>query len=443
MRRGRAHYIEHRISQTVTKANGWYAYEDFALLLRRDRERSIRSGLPVALAVIELADFEHIRNQIMRADYGWFFAELVSLISNNSRSTDIKSIFENNKICVLLTDTSMENAKRFVVKITDMLAAHFTFHANPLFAEHIKRVLISTYPLSAVVEDHIVSGTPVYIRSVKFPPTDQIRRKAPPDKKQERENGTSGRASGNGVNFDWNATSFAERNLRIKEPGLPKFEHNELGNRVYAFWKRILDIVGALLGIVIFLPVILLIAAAIKLTSHGPVLFKQIRIGHRGRPFIFYKFRTMRAANDEGIHKDYVEKLIAGEKQVIPADEEESPIYKMRDDPRVTWVGRFLRKTSLDEIPQFFNVLLGSMSLVGPRPPIPYEVDMYKGWHLRRIMEAKPGITGLWQVYGRNRTNFDEMVRLDLTYVRDRSFWLDVKIILKTALVLFNPRAGM
>lgn len=194
--------------------------------------------------------------------------------------------------------------------------------------------------------------------------------------------------------------------------------------------KRFVDIFGSLAALILGLPLFLAIGAAVKLTSTGPIFFRQQRVGQYGRKFTFLKFRSMYVNNDHEIHREYVKNLIAG--AVDSNSNREKKVFKITNDPRVTNVGKFLRKTSLDEIPQFINVLLGNMSLVGPRPPIPYEVDAYDLWHRRRLLEVKPGITGLWQVNGRSRTTFDEMVRLDLQYAKSWSAWLDLKILLKT-----------
>jgi lipopolysaccharide/colanic/teichoic acid biosynthesis glycosyltransferase len=178
-------------------------------------------------------------------------------------------------------------------------------------------------------------------------------------------------------------------------------------------------------------PLLIVIAAAIKLTSKGPILFTQQRLGQYGARFTFLKFRSMYFKSDAKIHRDYVRKLISAKEDHQQPDGDKG-VYKIKNDPRVTPVGGFLRKTSLDELPQFINVLMGEMSLVGPRPPIPYEVEAYDLWHRRRFLEAKPGITGLWQVEGRSRIKFDEMVRLDLKYAKTWSPWLDIKILLRT-----------
>jgi lipopolysaccharide/colanic/teichoic acid biosynthesis glycosyltransferase len=197
--------------------------------------------------------------------------------------------------------------------------------------------------------------------------------------------------------------------------------------------KRAMDVTGSLCAIAVLSPVMLGIAAAIKLTSKGPVFFRQPRVGQFGRKFTFLKFRSMKVANDASAHEKYVKDFIAG-----AADKKgTSKVYKLTNDPRITPIGRFLRRSSLDELPQFFNVLVGDMSLVGPRPPIPYEVEVYDIWHRRRFLSIKPGITGLWQVQGRSRLKFDEMVRLDLRYARSWTIWMDLKILLQTPHAVF------
>jgi len=205
----------------------------------------------------------------------------------------------------------------------------------------------------------------------------------------------------------------------------------EKKNGISRKMKRFMDIVGSLLALVIFSPIILAVAAAVKFTSEGPVLFRQERIGQWGETFTFLKFRSMLVKQSENPHKAYIEKFIK-ENGSANGNSSEPPVFKLTNDPRVTAVGRFIRKTSLDELPQLINVLRGEMSLVGPRPPVPYEFEIYDVWHRMRMLSVKPGITGLWQVYGRSSTNFDEMVRLDLKYVTDWSLWQDIKIILRT-----------
>jgi lipopolysaccharide/colanic/teichoic acid biosynthesis glycosyltransferase len=207
----------------------------------------------------------------------------------------------------------------------------------------------------------------------------------------------------------------------------------EIGRRKAALRiKRLIDICGSLAALVLCFPVFLVIAIAVKLSSNGPVLFRQVRLGQHGRKFTFLKFRSMYCNSDSNVHEEYVKQFIAGTaaSEFLGAGGEK--VYKLVADPRVTPLGRFLRKTSLDEIPQFLNVLKGEMSLVGPRPPVIYEFERYHLWHKQRLLAVKPGITGLWQVDGRSRVKFDDMVRLDIRYARHWSLWLDLKILLNT-----------
>lgn len=211
----------------------------------------------------------------------------------------------------------------------------------------------------------------------------------------------------------------------------PDLSRKEESRKLALGVKRSMDIVGSATALLLLSPVFGAVALAIKLTSRGPVLFKQERLGQYGKKFTVLKFRSMRSDCDAKIHEEYVSQFIAGEVEGGTPNGEK-PVFKIQEDPRVTPIGRFLRRTSLDEFPQFWNVLIGNMSLVGPRPPVPYEYKAYDLWHRRRVLEIKPGITGLWQVEGRSRTRFDEMVRLDLKYARAWSIWLDVRILLQT-----------
>lgn len=201
--------------------------------------------------------------------------------------------------------------------------------------------------------------------------------------------------------------------------------------------KRAMDVFGSAAALLFFSPILAAIALAVKLGSKGPILFRQERLGQYGQSFTFLKFRSMYTNCDAKIHQEYVNQFIAGQVGENAPDGSK-PVFKIQKDPRVTPIGRFIRRTSLDELPQFINVLRGDMSLVGPRPPIAYEFRAYDLWHRRRVLEIKPGITGLWQVEGRSRTRFDDMVRLDLKYARGWSIWLDLKILIQTPSAVFS-----
>ncbi|GCL70747.1 sugar transferase [Paenibacillus naphthalenovorans] len=197
---------------------------------------------------------------------------------------------------------------------------------------------------------------------------------------------------------------------------------------LYLFVKRVMDVVLSSIGLILLLPLFILISIWIKLDDwKGPVFFKQVRIGKNGKKFVMYKFRSM-VNNAEEMLSD-----------LLSQNEVSGAMFKMKDDPRVTWVGKFIRKTSIDELPQLWNVLKGEMSLVGPRPPLPREVEEYTTYDKQRLL-VTPGCTGLWQVSGRSNVGFKEMVELDLKYIRERSILFDIKIILKTIFVLFGSK---
>lgn len=193
----------------------------------------------------------------------------------------------------------------------------------------------------------------------------------------------------------------------------------------YYFLKRIIDIFGSLMGITLLSPIILITAIAIKLESKGPLIFAQERIGYFGKPFKMYKFRSM-IENAE----DLLDKL-------KDKNEMSGPMFKIKDDPRITKVGKFIRKTSIDELPQLVNVLKGEMSLVGPRPNLPKEVAQYTDFQRQKLL-TKPGLTCYWQVMGRNSIDFEDWMKLDVKYIEERSIWIDIKLIFKTFSVLFG-----
>lgn len=194
---------------------------------------------------------------------------------------------------------------------------------------------------------------------------------------------------------------------------------------IYDLSKRIIDIIASFIGLVLLSPILIVVGILIKLESKGPIVFTQKRVGKDGKEFDMYKLRSM-VVNAEEIKEKLKEQ-----------NEMSGPMFKIKDDPRITKVGKFIRKTSLDELPQLVNVLKGDMSLVGPRPSLPNEVKEFEAWMLKRL-NVKPGLTCYWQVMGRNNIDFEDWMRLDVKYVNERSFWLDIKLILKTFFVLFG-----
>jgi lipopolysaccharide/colanic/teichoic acid biosynthesis glycosyltransferase len=261
----------------------------------------------------------------------------------------------------------------------------------------------------------------------------------------------AGTLAGCSIRLDVYSPMVDSTPARIERP----HRRSRLGDLATRAAKRLLDIAGSAALLAVLSPVFLVIAALIKWTSKGPVFFRQERVGRHAKTFTMLKFRTMRVDAGHELHQQYVSQFIqnghAKAAAANTADDNSAdantatattapsqtpssppPVFKIVNDPRVTPLGHFLRRSSLDELPQFWNVLIGEMSLVGPRPPLPYEVKVYKRWHRRRLFVAKPGITGLWQVTGRSRTTFDEMVRLDIRYAKNPSVWTDVKILLAT-----------
>ena len=202
---------------------------------------------------------------------------------------------------------------------------------------------------------------------------------------------------------------------------------DENRKRIYEISKRAIDIIGAGSGLLLLSPVIAIVACAVKFTSKGPIFFSQKRVGKNGQLFDMYKFRSM-VVNAEELKE-----------KLANQNEMSGPMFKMKDDPRVTKVGKFIRKTSLDELPQLWNVLKGDMSLVGPRPSLPKEVKQFENWMYKRLT-VKPGLTCYWQVSGRNNIDFEDWMKLDISYVEDRNLWIDIKLIFKTVLVLFGDK---
>lgn len=225
-----------------------------------------------------------------------------------------------------------------------------------------------------------------------------------------------------------------ESNSEPGRAGVPRWQRavREGGSLVVPpaipWWKRAIDLGAILIFSPGILPVCAGVALLVKLGSKGPVLFKQRRVGFKGKEFTIYKFRTMRRGAETQSHKNHTQQLIKSRDPMVKLDNQK--------DPRVIPFGRLLRAGGLDELPQLINVLRGEMSVVGPRPCIPYEYEMYEPWHHQRL-ETLPGLTGLWQVSGKNRTTFEQMVKLDIEYANRKSFWLDVKIILRTPLTIW------
>jgi lipopolysaccharide/colanic/teichoic acid biosynthesis glycosyltransferase len=353
----------------------------FDRLLYLERKRTGRSRRPFLLLLL------NVETLIPGSGKEGFIRNLETALSSSVRETDIKGWYEQDKVTgIILTElNSIDEVvqDKILLKIQDRLV-------EALGSGAVAKIRVSYH---------------VFPESYK----------------------------GNGGDREW-----------FKTPLYPEVTKQAPAKKILLFVKRGLDIAGSLLGLVILSPVFLTIALGIKLTSRGPVLFKQDRVGQWGKTFTFLKFRSMYVNSDESSHKEYVTKLITRGNGTSPAEDRKGGevVYKMTSDRRITPLGRILRRTSLDELPQFINVLKGEMSLVGPRPPIPYEYEIYDIWHRNRVLVMKPGITGLWQVEGRSQRTFDDMVRLDLKYIGGWSIWLDLKIMLKTPWVMVSGNGG-
>ena len=401
------------------------AQKDFATRLRHERLRSERSGSPVALVIIDfpsLLDLVLTRSAVPpRA----FVRHLASILRTHTRETDLKGWYPEGKVALLATDTNQARADVLVKKLAELMGKGAISPAA-LGEDHLTRfITISSLERGC---GYLGGGCADEERKANPPGPDRCYRLEFSGPARDIPYQPGGKETTCVAVAQWPFSFEIMSQIR--------------GEGFQLKVKRAIDIIGSLTGILLFWPLMLLIAALIKLTSPGPVLFRQERLGLLGKPFTFLKFRSMKAACDASLHKAYVTKLIKGENREIDQGRPDQPVYKITKDPRVTPVGEFLRKSSLDELPQFFNVLKGDMSLVGPRPPIRYECNQYKRWHCRRVLEVKPGITGLWQVSGRSSTTFDEMVRLDLKYVRTWSLWLDIKTLYKTFWAVISAKGG-
>lgn len=342
--------------------------EAFRRMIALERKRSERSRKPFVLLLLDMGDRPSDK-------HGKILRKISSVLSASTRDTDVTGWYESDSVVgVMFTEITAEDSASIpgtiIARVTDTLRSN-------LALEQFNRVRISfhVFPEEWDHEDHSGSSNPTLY---------------------------------------------------------PDLSQREDARKLFRILKRVMDIVGSALALLFLMPAFLAIAFAVKATSKGPIFFRQRRIGQHGKSFVFLKFRSMHVNNDAAIHKAYVQKLIAGKADKQPSNGTGEGVYKLTHDPRITKVGAFLRKTSLDELPQFINVLRGEMSLVGPRPPVPYEVEAYDIWHRGRLLEAKPGITGLWQVSGRSRVKFDDMVRLDLHYARTWSPWTDMKILCRT-----------
>jgi len=357
------------LARVAAEKEGVLSEASFHSTLTRERRRAERSRKHFVLMLLD----SHAANK--NGNSAIFIERLTSVVSAVTRETDVVGWYEKDQIlAVIFTEISSDGE----IPITDAL------HSK------VMKALLDN------LDSNLVSKLVVSVHL--FPQS-------------------------------WDK----ERPERVADLKLyPDLTRNVPNKKASLAVKRLIDILGSAALLVVLSPILAVIALAIKLTSEGPVIFRQERLGRFGKTFQCLKFRTMSTNNDPKMHREYVRRLITGKTANVEECGATTVGFKIPNDPRVTPIGKFLRTKSLDELPQFWNVLRGEMSLVGPRPPLHYEFEMYDLWHRRRVLEVKPGVTGLWQVCERSRTCFDDMVRLDLRYSRSWSLWLDLKILFAT-----------
>lgn len=390
--------------KTLIESPAFLSDKQFTGQLRRERARANRADSGFLLVTFELTNTSCSRQTCQE-----MLEVLAHAVCARARASDVVGEFEG-RIGLLLPDAPMAAVKKLVEGI------------ECSFCECARRCFSNGGALP-----DIVYGVYEY-------PTDRRtreRRSRGTHSKKEQDR-VGGATKERGISPDGRdpkgTTKMAE--IAIK----PRIE---IFQRPLPVWKRTMDLVSSTLGLIILAPVFVVVGLYIKVVSPGPVFFGQIRVGRSGREFVMWKFRTMRSGADQAPHQEHITKLIRGTCSNQGRTRLRA-MHKIADDPRLDRWSRFLRGSCIDELPQLFNVLRGEMSLVGPRPPIPYEVDEYLRWHRGRF-DVVPGMTGLWQVSGRNELTFEEMIRLDIKYAQKRSLLLDLKIIVKTPSAVLSP----
>lgn len=373
-----------------------YSVKQFQAILENERCRADRNQHVFSLLVFDIGRSDE--NQIP-------IRYLAHVLRNRIRLTDRAGWLDNRRIGVVLPYTSAAGAWQLADYICQEIAGKF---APPEYT-------VYTYPSMYNSES---SGHSDQLNFADLSP--EWNTTMP-------ENFSMSAKYTGSLNNDFasqQSTADTIRNCHEVSQSLELLFHQRL-----PLWKRSMDILGALLGLIVLSPFLLLLCLIIKISSPGPIIFKQERIRCLGRIFRMWKFRTMDVDTDISVHKQHVAALIKSVKSNNPGLK--NPMVKLDSNPQIIPLGKYIRKMCIDEIPQLINVLRGEMSLVGPRPPLSYEVEEYPQWCYGRF-NTVPGMTGLWQVSGKNRLTFDEMVRLDIQYSRKESLWLDIKIILKT-----------
>ena len=374
------------IGKTQQRAGraGPVSIKQFWRTLERERARANRSGCLLSLVVFRFNQANNGEAKLL---------QLAEVLLHRVRSTDEIGWFDRHSLGVALPYTSPTGAHRLGRDVCTAMKRY----------GRVPECLVYCYP------------------SQERPAGERLSRSSGhPGREVEQQARVEGRLDSIGGLKQGSAAIEPKRVETLNAPRTRPLEPYLA--RPVPLWKRMMDILVSLFILILLCPVFLVAALVIKEFSPGPVIFKQERIGHRGRPFVIFKFRTMRVGADASLHREHVSSLM----------DTDQPMQKLQDDPRLIPGGGALRRLCIDELPQVINVLRGDMSLVGPRPDVPYAVRRYTSWQRQRL-DAVPGITGLWQTNGKNATTFKHMVRLDIAYIRAQSFWLDLKVLLRTA----------
>ena len=383
--------------------NGWYPREDFFALLRKEQHHCARNKLPISCITFDLSTCLISHREFSKGQYKKFLKEIMKFITDYSRDYDIKSLCSSYFIAIVLMDASLEDTKSYIEKKVNKMYDHFIGLGKTEYLRILEDIKISSYPLYQM--------NPLS----KFETTLSV------------DSNISTKERIKNLQFVWDRVNIEDLELIPTSNLLENLSaQNNIGS-IQQCTKRLIDIVGSLIGLITFSIIMLIIALAIKLTSRGPIFYKQKRAGYLGLPFNLFKFRSMYHNIDKSSHKDYIKKLVNTDPKKF--DDE---AYREKMFRSFTPIGKLLRKTSIDELPQLFNILRGDMSLVGPRPHPYYEVEYYKDWYNDRLT-VKPGLTGLSKILIRDSAkDYSEAMRKDIWYLRNWSLQLDFKIIFKT-----------
>jgi lipopolysaccharide/colanic/teichoic acid biosynthesis glycosyltransferase len=389
--------------------NGWYPKSQFFELLIKEKHHCARNKLPITCIVFDFSGCFRKNISISNRDYHKFLKEMMTFVTNHSRDYDIKSLCNPNIIAILLMDAGLDATKLYIKKIVKKMYDQFVLIGRKKYMKIIETTRICSYPLNHIHPMNKIETTPEvkFIESLKEDTTE--------------------------LTFKWEEISIKNEELLVKAPFLGNFP-GDLGNRFrHRVLKRLIDIIGSLCGLSVFSIFMIAFAIAIKLTSRGPVFYKQKRAGYLGLPFTLLKFRSMYQDANERSHMNYINALLSEN-----GCSKNKEYYKQSIRTSYTPLGKIIRKTSLDELPQFINILKGDMSLVGPRPHPYYEIENYKEWYNDRL-EIKPGLTGLSKLIIRDSAqNYSEAMRMDIWYMKNWSLILDLKIIFKTFLYVLK-----